>query len=261
MRPDLVEFEIFNKQIVVESYVAFNLVLNPLIFILLSIYFLNKLTGNIIRSVISALLMTSVVLFGARLFWYIGVVNGHNWQEINPFELYAGRLTMAGGFVFAVLFLPLMLKINKVGIWSFLDAITPGWSLGIGFNKIGCFLNGCCMGIDTDSIFGMRFPILNYPNPVFPVQLYESASGFIGFALVMLIRRRQKADGLSFSFFAFYFAVVRLLLNFIKEMPSSMSVPPILLPVSYAILIIVTGYLFAKRISAHNRNISKPISA
>lgn len=260
MRPVLVDFELFGKYIVVESYMAFNLILNPLIFIIFAIFFLYRLTGNKLRTVFSALFVTGIVLFGARLFWYIGVITQQSWKEINPFQLYSGRFTMVGGFVFVFIFMPFLVKFNRVDIWSFLDALTPGWALGIGFNKIGCFLNGCCIGIETDSIFGMKFPMVDYPNPVYPTQLYESISGFIGFALVILIRRKQKADGLSFCFFAFYFSVVRLLLNFIKEVPSSMRLPPILLSVFYAILIAITGYLLNKRISAHNSNNRKSIS-
>lgn len=260
MLPILFEFDLFGKDIVVGSYFVFNLFLNPLIFIIFAIFYLHRLTGKKVRSVFTAFIVTGIVLFGARLFWYLGVITPQTWKDINPFQLYSGRFTMVGGFVFLFIFMPLLVKYIRVDYWSFLDALTPGWALGIGFNKIGCFLNGCCIGIETDSIFGMNFPMIDYPNPVFPTQLYESISGFVGFTIVMLIRRSRTVDGLSFSFFAFYFAVVRFLLHFIKEVPPSMEMPPFILTISYTILVLITGYLLASRILAYKNSKDKLIS-
>jgi phosphatidylglycerol:prolipoprotein diacylglycerol transferase len=255
MRPILIEFELFDRYIVVESYMVFNLIINPLVFIILGAIFLSKITGNKIRSIVSSIFITCVVLIGARLFWYVGVAAQGGWNSVNPFRLHAGGFTMVGGFVFAAIFFPLLARFNRISTWQFLDALTPGWALGIGFNKIGCFLNGCCIGIETDSAFGMLFPRIEYPKPVFPTQLYESVSGFIGFLLVLIILHRQKAYGLSFSFFAFYFSIVRFLLDFVKEVPPRMTLPSVVLPISYALLVLLTGYLFITRLAAHKRSI------
>ena len=43
-------------------------------------------------------------------------------------------------------------------MWEYLDILAIGLMVGLGFGRIGCFLNGCCYGKITDSAVGIRFP-------------------------------------------------------------------------------------------------------
>jgi len=58
------------------------------------------------------------------------------------------------------------------------------------FGRVGCFLGGCCYGRETNSIFGIYYPMphingaIEVSTKVFPVQIYESLFLFALFALV-----------------------------------------------------------------------------
>ena len=41
-----------------------------------------------------------------------------------------------------------------------------------GFGRIGCFMAGCCYGVETDSWLGVKFPQL--AHAVYPTQLFEA---------------------------------------------------------------------------------------
>ena len=77
------------------------------------------------------------------------------WNAVN---IRSGGLTYYGGFLLAfpaVLFYGLA---KKVPIRVGMDIIAPCLMIGLGFGRIGCYLNGCCYGAETNARWAVEFP-------------------------------------------------------------------------------------------------------
>ena len=61
-----------------------------------------------------------------------------------------------------------------------------------GFGRIGCFLAGCCYGMQTDSFLGIDFPYGSSVGKVYPIQLYEAIFLFLLFGLFSLLTLKKK---------------------------------------------------------------------
>ena len=81
------------------------------------------------------------------------------------------------------------------------------------FGRIGCFLAGCCYGVETDSIFGVQFPHL--ANPVYPTQLYEAIFLFI-LSSILFITAMKKRYIHNLSVYLLCYGVFRFCLEFLR---------------------------------------------
>ncbi len=169
------------------------------------------------------IMLSSIV--GSRI-WY--VVNhlerfrGHWLDIINPFQ--HGRIgfagfAMNGGIVLTLIASFLFIRIWKWNFLALADTIAPSFLLGAGIQRLGgCFLNGCCYGLSTDTVFGVTFPKKIGPfmagTPLWPTQLFASALGFIGFALVCWFeRRRARFSGSTFWVVLVYYSIERFFVD------------------------------------------------
>jgi phosphatidylglycerol:prolipoprotein diacylglycerol transferase len=87
--------------------------------------------------------------------------------------------------------------------------------------RLGCFANGCCTGLPTDSPFGVRFPAR--PGlTVWPSQLFESTAALlIGAALIAIewyrLRRGSSSDrAIIFPVFLISYGAYRFVFDFLR---------------------------------------------
>lgn len=174
-----------------------------------------------------ALWVLIAVVLGARFFYV-----GFHWEEFrqNPINtikfwgnppglsglmFYGGLL---GGFLAGLLFV----WRNRLPLVRLLDAVAPALVLGEGFTRIGCFLNGCCFGKPTGSIFGVVFPPnsaagATFPNQaIHPTQLYSSFAGFVLFGLALLLERKRLKPGVLFSIILILYSLFRFGIDFVR---------------------------------------------
>ena len=84
--------------------------------------------------------------------------------------------TFYGGLFGGVVAFLLMYKYfylrNNEPILTNILVVAPGSiSLGHAIGRLGCFLNGCCYGKETDKWYGVLFP--GFSHKVVPIQLFE----------------------------------------------------------------------------------------
>ncbi|MCC6424785.1 MAG: prolipoprotein diacylglyceryl transferase [Phycisphaerales bacterium] len=79
------------------------------------------------------------------------------WNAIN---ISSGGLTYYGGFLLAFPVLLLYAKVKKIPMRLGMDIIAPCLMVGLGFGRIGCFLNGCCYGAESNvaAVGAVEFP-------------------------------------------------------------------------------------------------------
>src|SRR5438552_3357408 len=80
----------------------------------------------------------------------------------NVFDIGSGGLTYYGGFLLALPTLVIYALIKKVPLRLGMDIVAPCLMIGLGFGRIGCFLNGCCYGAECDLPWAVQFPYNSY---------------------------------------------------------------------------------------------------
>jgi phosphatidylglycerol---prolipoprotein diacylglyceryl transferase len=166
--------------------------------------------------VLEAIIVASFFgLLGSRIL-YIAL----NWQ------LYSGRLftafftqfeglTFYGAFFGGVIALYVWSTKRKVNFLRFTDLLAPYLALGYALGRIGCFLNGCCYGIESTVPWALPISI---GDPVLrhPVQLYAAFSGLAIFFILKALRSKRPFIGfLLIALFALY-GLQRFIVEFFR---------------------------------------------
>lgn len=77
---------------------------------------------------------------------------------VDAINLRSGGLTYYGGFLLAFPSLVFYAIKKKLPLRLSMDIVAPCIVIGLGFGRIGCFLNGCCYGDKCDLPWAVHFP-------------------------------------------------------------------------------------------------------
>lgn len=184
-------------------------------FVYLEIYYRKK---NVRRLLISAFEINSLaaILLGfvfanlfQNLYNYIENPSSFSWSYAMTF--YGGLI---GGIFFFLLGYFLFIR-KKCGpqMHDFLIIAPASITVAHGFGRIGCFLAGCCYGIETDSWLGVRFPGLDHN--VFPTNLFE-AIFLLALSIVLLLLALKKNCVYNMPIYLMSYGVWRFGIEFIR---------------------------------------------
>ncbi len=253
---------------------AFFYVLSFAISFILFIVFTSRLKIPL-RSVLIILTTVSLcVIIGSRL----SAIPVSEWGNIivsGTFEGYQDRYAV-GGLLFGLAGLILCRKILGSGITiiNLYAWITP---VGLGIQKIGCFLNGCCYGKPSDLPWSVQYPRCTnahyhhwinglidendlFSLGVHPVQLYEA---FLFFLIAFVVRRSLKFWKREWSPLIFslcLLATFRFLMEFLRDTPvlsGSFTILPGINPVQWFLLVMAIVCLLGLILPERS---SKPVS-
>lgn len=138
---------------------------------------------------------------GARV-WHV-IQYWNNFAAGPPGKLFAlwdGGLVFYGGLIGGMLAFVAYCRARKLDPVVIADIVIPSLFIGMGFGRIGCFLNGCCFGDPCQVPWAVSFPVNSPPFidqvktgllsvsatgslPVHPTQLYSAFDAFIMAAL------------------------------------------------------------------------------
>lgn len=123
-----------------------------------------------------------------------------------------------GGLIFGLLFAWLYLRKTRQPLGGYTDIGTIGLSLFHGFGRIGCFLSGCCFGIESKCGFVMHHSIIDEANGVsrFPVQLCESAFNFALAIVLYCLLKKKKLQGRLLNVYLYAYPTFRFLDEFLR---------------------------------------------
>ena len=136
-------------------------------------------------------------IMGARIY-YILFFGLKDFLE-NPasiFMIWQGGLSIHGGIFGGVITGIIFSKVRKISFWGLADLVSPSIILGQAIGRIGCFLNGCCYGINNQ-----------------PTQIYELVLDFIGFFLLWGLRKKMKFEGGLFLTYLMAYSVIRIIVS------------------------------------------------
>ena len=120
-----------------------------------------------------------------------------------------GGMSMYGGILFAAAAGLAYIRIRRLRAWDAADTIVTAWVPFIFFLRIGCFLNGCCYGRPTTSVFGLvaggEPSAVNFGIRSHPAQLYDAAAALAISALLWWMGSRRRFEGqLAVTFLTLY---------------------------------------------------------
>lgn len=158
------------------------------------------------------------VIMGGRL----GYILFYNlpYYISNPMKLFAvweGGMSFHGGLIGAVLASLYFLRKHKLRFYPLADIAFLAAPVGLGFGRIGNFINAELYGRVTDLPWGVVFPG-GGPLPRHPSQLYEAVlEGPVMFLILYAISRKVNREGVVvWSFIALY-GLFRFLVENFRE--------------------------------------------
>ena len=119
---------------------------------------------------------------------------------------------------------------KDISILALLDILGPAMALAHAFGRVSCFMQGCCFGKPAPQgfPFAVCFPpgsgaAARYPSllssgsePVYPVQLFESAGNILMCIILLLLLRKRKCAGTVGGIYLILYGVMRFLIEFMR---------------------------------------------
>lgn len=146
---------------------------------------------------------------------YGAEVNAIKWEPAGGIGItFLGGLF--GGVAVFILLSILTKETKRDSFLKTLSIILASVTLAHALGRIGCFMAGCCYGIESE-LFGMTFISgASAGKKVLPTQLYESIALFILLAAQIFIILRTQKSGVSILTYLFGYAVFRFILEFFR---------------------------------------------
>ena len=142
-------------------------------------------------------------IVGARIL-YVGL----HWEAyrgnlLSIFHLQEGGLVWYGGFFSALFFGIFYARWRHWPILKLADLLSPVVAFAHGLGRIGCFLNGCCYGLRTDS-------------GRYPTQLIESLGLFLISGVLFYFSKPGGRQGRVLWMYIFLYAMLRFCVEFLR---------------------------------------------
>ena len=136
-----------------------------------------------------------------------------DFSQIRVF-LFTGK-SIVGGLIGGYIGVIIGKKIMNIKGKRFGNQIAPAVALGMAIGRIGCFLTGCCFGIETSLPIGINFG--DGVNRI-PTQLIEMIFCFILFGYLFYKQKTKKElqPGILFYDLILYYFIFRFLIEFIR---------------------------------------------
>jgi phosphatidylglycerol:prolipoprotein diacylglycerol transferase len=128
-----------------------------------------------------------------------------------------GGMSFHGGLIGTLIAGYIVIKRKKLNFFSTADLIVPTCPIGIGFGRIGNFINGELFGKPSTMPWAMVFPE-GRGVPRHPSQLYEMFfEGIVLFVILWIYKDRKKREGDVFALFFILYGVFRIFCEFFRE--------------------------------------------
>lgn len=154
------------------------------------------------------------IVLGGRL-GYVLFYGLDDWANdwLFPIKIWQGGMSFHGGLLGTIVAMMLFARQTKRGLWQVLDFVAPLGPLGLGFGRIGNFINGELWGKQTDLPWGFQVNGL----VLHPSQLYEALlEGLVLFLILWIFSSRPRPTMAVSGLFLLFYGVFRGGVEFIR---------------------------------------------
>ncbi|MBN1531336.1 MAG: prolipoprotein diacylglyceryl transferase [Spirochaetes bacterium] len=222
MHPILFQFQILGKTITIASY-GLMAVTGISIAIAVTLLVARRFRYDL-DDVFNYALLTAVGgILGA---FVVGFVLFLPERISYGFFRYPPALVSWGGLLGGLTAIQILRMKWGVRVLNLADIVSPGFFIGLGIGRIGCFLAGCCYGKTTSLPIGITFthpiaPASHSVQPLLPVQLISAATLItIGIIFIPLARARRTPGSILTATLLVY-PVFRFIIEFFRDDPRS----------------------------------------
>lgn len=170
---------------------------------------------------------------GARIAYVIANIDYFTADPLLILRLDQGGLIYYGGFIGAGLAMYIFARKHNEKPIALFDFIITSVPLSHALGRIGCFLNGCCYGLHSDSWMNVRYPKGSFPWMIqvehsdilptsqhslglLPVQLFEALFNLVLFFVLVWVYKRRKRDGIVLAVYLLLYPVGRFCIEFLR---------------------------------------------
>jgi phosphatidylglycerol:prolipoprotein diacylglycerol transferase len=162
-------------------------------------------------------------LVGARLAYVVNHPGEYD-SLLEVLAVWEGGLSLLGGIAGGVLAAYPVMRRERLGFWSLMDAAAPPLALGILIGRVGDLVVGDHLGKPTDFALGFRCTGAESASPcVAPVgqgvhmpALYDMISVAVLLGVLLVVRRRTRWDGFLILLFAAWYGTARVIEDFFR---------------------------------------------
>ncbi len=168
---------------------------------------------------VNLLFLTVIIgIIGARIYYVIFNFDYYQNNLLEIFKVWNGGLAIHGGIIAGLITIAIICYKKKINLLKILDYLVVGLIIAQAIGRWGNFFNGEAHGVITslnylESLHLPKFIIEgmyingNYYIPTF---LYESVWCFIGFIIMLIVRRKKFMNiGYLTSFYLVWYGVER----------------------------------------------------
>lgn len=138
----------------------------------------------------------------------------------NPHEIlyvWEGGMSFHGGLIGVAIVLIWFALRRNIPLLQLCDLTVAAVPIGLGFGRIGNFINGELWGRQTDLPWGLIFPGAG-PEPRHPSQLYEAFfEGVVLLVVIYCLHRLAVRRGVPVVVFLLGYGIVRFVVEFVRE--------------------------------------------
>ena len=216
-------FEIFGKTI--GTYVLCA-ILGFVVAMIVCVRLAKKIDMSFEHTLLSFLILLIGLLIGGHLLYAITNIDEaialikadkFEWRHLK--QIFGGNV-FYGGFIGSVITLKLYGKTKKTLIKDgFIDIYAVCVPLFHAFGRVGCFLGGCCYGVESD--FGFIATNNNLVPGLcgvrrFPISLVECAFNLVLFGVLLYLYKKQKFSGKMVYMYMLTYPVGRFVFEFFR---------------------------------------------
>ncbi|MBN1495891.1 MAG: prolipoprotein diacylglyceryl transferase [Spirochaetes bacterium] len=220
MHPILVELTLLNKKTVIGTYGVL-MVAGLCAGIALSLFIARRYGYRPAEFINHCILGAAAILIGAYVAgFFVFLPERLGAEHID----YPPALVSWGGILGGLAALAVMKIRWKEPLLVVADIFTPGYLVGLGIGRIGCFFGGCCYGVHTASCIGVSFtdqaaPASALLQPLVPVQLISAAFLICAGLVLIPVALRNRRAGSAFAASAIAYAAFRFAIEFWRDDP------------------------------------------
>jgi phosphatidylglycerol:prolipoprotein diacylglycerol transferase len=166
----------------------------------------------------ATLVLLLPALAGARLLFVFANARTYAREPRRIWRGSEGGYALFGGLLLALPVSVPVLRALGLGFWAFWDLATITMLVGMVLARIGCHLNGCCAGRETNGPLGFASPNhLGVVRRRVPTQALEGAVALALLAAVLAWRTSRPFEGAVFLAALAAYGTARALLEGLRE--------------------------------------------
>jgi phosphatidylglycerol---prolipoprotein diacylglyceryl transferase len=154
------------------------------------------------------------VFVGGKLFFFLEKPAHYLAHPDDFFDNMGSGFVFYGSFLFTVPILVWWYRKHKFPVWDMVDLLGLGGAMVHACGKIGCFMAGCCHGVQCSPRWGVVF---DHPKthadpagvPLYPVQLWDAGIVFVVILFLLWLLPRKQFAGQIFLIYGMWYAVGR----------------------------------------------------